>query len=240
MELESEDAKYFGKVDVGKASTLESLRFALESNDILEWQFNFWNAKNQRCVKRKLERFNKFSRQVYVIYFHKGGIEANKSRRFEDSRVIVSSAKVAVAMPEQVEVLEVGGEDAAGLLVGSSRVSGNADSIDVGSNPLKSELLSNDVMDRYLERAKKMWVELKQIAIDDHEWWLKSFDLNSRGVVKLWCTECKKDCGKSSKDHTKSEIDNLFNNFKRSHILVWKRHKYLESEHNLNFLKEHV
>ena len=55
--------------------------------------------------------------------------------------------------------------------------------------------------------------------MSDHDWWLKTFDLNGNGVVKLWCGECRKDCGGGSKDHTKAHIDNLFNNFRRSHIV---------------------
>ena len=55
--------------------------------------------------------------------------------------------------------------------------------------------------------------------MSDHNWWLKSFDLNWNGIVKLWCGECKKDCRGGSIDHTKAHIDNLFNNFCRSHIV---------------------
>ena len=105
-------------------------------------------------------------------------------------------------------------------LVGSSRVSGSSESEEVQDTPLKLLLLTTIIMDRYLERAKKMRAELKRVAMDDHDWWLKSFDLNGQGIVKLWCAECKKDCGGgSSKDHSKSQIDNLFNNFRRSHIV---------------------
>jgi hypothetical protein len=111
------------------------------------------------------------------------------------------------------------GVDPTILPVGSSRVTGSANSAEVDDNPLKSTLLPNDVMDRYLERAKKMKAELKKVAMFDHEWWLKTFDLNGSGVVKLWCGECKKDCGGGSKDHTKAHNDNLLNNFRRSHIL---------------------
>ena len=53
----------------------------------------------------------------------------------------------------------------------------------------------------------------------DHNWWLKTFDMNGNGVVKLWCGECQKDCGGGNKDHSKAHIDNLFNNFKGSHIV---------------------
>ena len=34
LESESEDAEYFGKVDIGGASMLESLRFALDYQDV--------------------------------------------------------------------------------------------------------------------------------------------------------------------------------------------------------------
>lgn len=43
--------------------------------------------------------------------------------------------------------------------------------------------------------------------------------MNGNGMVKLWCNACKKDCGGGNKDHTKTHIDNLFNNLRRSHIL---------------------
>ena len=44
-------------------------------------------------------------------------------------------------------------------LVGSSRVSGNGDSNKVQDIPLKSILLPNEVMDWYLDCAKKLWAE---------------------------------------------------------------------------------
>jgi hypothetical protein len=53
----------------------------------------------------------------------------------------------------------------------------------------------------------------------DHEWCLKTLDMNGNGVVKLWCGECKKHCRGGNKNHTKAHIDNSFNNFRRSHIL---------------------
>ena len=68
LESDSDDAEYFGKVDVGAASILESLRRALELNDILEWAINFWDAEEGHRMRRKLERLNEFTRQVHVIH----------------------------------------------------------------------------------------------------------------------------------------------------------------------------
>ena len=111
----------------------------------------------------------------------------------------------------------------------------SADFAEVDDNPLKSTLLPNEVMDRYLERAKKLRAELKKVAMSVHVWWLKMVDLNGNGVVKLWCGECKNDCGGGSKDDTKTHIDNLFNNFRRSHIVSTAHVRNFCAAMNVNF-----
>ena len=67
LEEDFGDPEYFGKVDVGGASTLEAQRFTLESNDVLEWPFDFWDAEDKRRVRKKLECLNSFSGSIYVI-----------------------------------------------------------------------------------------------------------------------------------------------------------------------------
>ena len=120
--------------------------------------------------------------------------------------------------------------------LGESRVSSSTNSAEVENTPLRSLILPKEVMDQYLERAKKLkTVQLKQAAMDHHEWWLKTFDLNGSGVVKLWCVECMKDCGGGSKDHSKSQIDNLFNNFRRSHIMNLVHVQNYCAGKNINF-----
>lgn len=100
---------------------------------------------------------------------------------------------------------------------------------------LKSTLIPNAIMDRYLERAKRLRSDLQKTAQSDYDWWLKSFDLNGMGVVKLWCGECRKDCGGGSGEHTKASIDNLFNNFKNSHLVSANHVKNFCSAKNVNF-----
>ncbi len=58
LEGEGADPEYFGKVDIGGASNLQALRVALETNDALEWPFEFWDAEDKRRVRKKLERLN--------------------------------------------------------------------------------------------------------------------------------------------------------------------------------------
>lgn len=214
LEAESAAAEYFGKVAVGGALTLEAFRVTLEANDVLDWPFQFRDHEDKRLVRKKLERLNGFQKDVHVIWVADEDIHASERPQLGDGSGDVAD----VAPTAVVEVLEAEvpmlDEDQEIQPVGSFRASGSVDSAEVQDNPLKSVLLPNEVMDRYLERAKKLRAELKRVALNDHEWWLKSFDLNGRGVVKLWCAECKKDCGGDSNDHTKTQIDNLFNNFR--------------------------
>jgi len=214
LEEEGADPEYFGKVDIGQALTLEALRTTLEKNEILEWPFEFWDAEDKRRIRKKLERLNNICPEVYAIRLDGGDNDFNKRRRLPDGCFVPTSVECSPVTEVEVESL-----DPAVQFVGSSRVSGLEDSSEVEEIPLKSTLLPNEVMDQYLERAKKLRAELKRVALSDHDWWLKSFDLNGSGVVKLWCGECKKDCGGGSNNHTKAHIDNLFNNFRRSHIV---------------------
>lgn len=200
------------------ASTLDALRFTLESNDILEWKFDFWEVEDKQHVRKKLARVNNFRAVVHVIRAVEEGTDANKRQlRIEEVSSILATEEVDVFVKPEVQFVEIDEEEPEALLVGKSRVSGNSDELE--KNRLQSKLIPNEVMDRCFKRAKRLRAELKRVAMEDHEWWLKTFDLNGSGVVKVWCVECKKDCGGDSKDHNKSRIDNLFNNFRRSHIL---------------------
>ena len=85
LESEAADPDYLGKLDMGGASTLEALRLLLESNDVLDWAFDFWDVEDRRRVRRKLERLNGFSREVHVIRStNNTDGEGSKHRRLED------------------------------------------------------------------------------------------------------------------------------------------------------------
>ncbi len=63
----------------------------------------------------------------------------------------------------------------------------------------------------------KLKKKLIGISLDDHLWSLKSWDQNGIGIVKLLCGKCCKEFGGLVDDHSKSSINNLFGNFKKSH-----------------------
>ena len=169
------------------------------------------------------------------------GINGNKRWRLVDGSFTINvehPAEEVVQVKEATFRIEVTAQDVAAPLVGLSRVSGSISCEEVDNNPLQLQLLPNAITDRYLERVKKLRVELKRVALDDHDWWIKTFDLNGYSVVtviKLWCAECKKDYSECNTVHTKAQIENLFNNFRQSHVVsVSHVRNYCEAKH-VNF-----
>lgn len=61
------------------------------------------------------------------------------------------------------------------------------------------------------------------------------FNMNGNVVVKLWCSECKKDYGGGNNNHTKAHSDNLFNNLRRLHSLNTTHIWIFGVDKNINF-----
>ena len=70
-----------------------------------------------------------------MICIGEGEINANKRRRVEHYSFPISTTKVGYVV-DDVQVLEVGGDNPTGTPMGSSRVNGPADSAEVDNNPL--------------------------------------------------------------------------------------------------------
>lgn len=75
----------------------------------------------------------------------------------------------------------------------------------------------------YLDRGPKSRANLKKVAMTGQEWWLRTFDMNSNGVVKPWCGVCKKGCRGGTKNHIKFCKGLLRKNFRRWHHLGKER-----------------
>ena len=67
LEGEGTNLEYFGEVDIGVASTLHALRVALETNDALEWPFDFWDTNDKQHMQKEFERLIGFSKEVHFI-----------------------------------------------------------------------------------------------------------------------------------------------------------------------------
>ena len=83
---------------------------------------------------------------------------------------------------------------------------------------LKSTMLPADVFAKYTDSVTKLKSKLAALDLEDHEWHLKSYDLNGIGIVQLFYRECHKKFGGVDGDHSKADIHNLFANFKAKHL----------------------
>ena len=83
---------------------------------------------------------------------------------------------------------------------------------------LQFELVSKEVMDKYRSAKEKIRKELAQIFLDDNIWYLKCWDANGVGIVKIHCSECMKDLSGNSDEYNNYTISNLFANFKKHHL----------------------
>jgi hypothetical protein len=130
LEGEGANLEYFGKVDIGVASTLHALQVALETNDALELPFNLWDTKDKRHMRKKLERLIGFSKEIHFIRVTKREMNGNKHRKLGDMPFTATSVKVAPAMVTKVIG---GGVDPTLVPERSSRVSGSVNSANVRS-----------------------------------------------------------------------------------------------------------
>ena len=83
---------------------------------------------------------------------------------------------------------------------------------------LQSTLLPTDVLENYKQGAEKLRKELKSLDFADHKWDLKTYDHHGVAVVKILCREYKREIGGTGRNHSRSAVQNLFANFKKSHL----------------------
>jgi hypothetical protein len=85
---------------------------------------------------------------------------------------------------------------------------------------LLSQLIAKEVIAKYQQVEEKLQRDLHESSCDgdDAVWYLKSWDANGIGIVKIHCGECQKDFGGNTGDHTNHTINNLFANFSKHHL----------------------
>ena len=210
--------KFYSKVKVFENETYASLRLRLEEKAALEWPFEFWDNEDRCRIRQKMEALNDVVGDIFVLPVRSKGEEAASKRRRLDNVVVPSQTGeedgfVAVANEEEGGVQAV-------HEVGNSRVTGTSAVTDSLDHQLHSTLISKKVWERYLEQSEKMKRDLKCSSLEDNRWLLKTIDFNGNGIVKIYCIECHKQVGGKSGKHDKTNIQNLFNNFRSKHLLM--------------------
>lgn len=226
---------YYSKVKVVQDETFDSLRARLEGKGALEWDFDFWDMEESCRIRRKMEGLNDVGSDVYLVRAEAPRVDSSKRRRLEDGSFVVDPVEV---QPENDRVVLLGDDGSLQDvdLVGSSHVSGGAEAEDSVESHLKSTLIPKDVMDRYMEVAEKVKSDLKCASQEDNGWYVKSWDHNGVGVVKIFCVECRKETSGESGNYHKTAIQNLFNNFKAKHLQSTSHIKNFCLQHDVNYL----
>jgi hypothetical protein len=141
-----------------------------------------------------------------------------KCRRIEDEAVVSNFGNSILEFPNVLEFLPPLDGVAAGPIpvdpASTSRMSGSsADAVHMTSN-----IIPKLVSEKFKEGAARLHHELKLVSLEDHAWYLKTWDEGEVGILKLHCIECSKDFGSWVWDHNTATVTNLFFNFKKSYI----------------------
>ena len=138
---------------------------------------------------------------------------ADPCRNWEQCVVVQPSIDLPDADYRAEPELESGRVEDAEVGLGYSCVE-----IEDDDNLLQSELLPSDILENYKSGAAKLKRELQSMDFSDHLWKLKTYDHQGVAVVKIFCGECNKESGGFSGDHSRYGVQNLFTNFKKSHL----------------------
>jgi hypothetical protein len=168
--LEREDANpnFIGWVDAVDAERYVSFCLRLEEFGVVDWPFNFWNVEAKYRMKGKLEGMTTVDPKVYVIPCLSEDGAARKRQCIGDVSVIFDS--LDPLMGSNIEVLEfvdLPFDDEPPLEHhDSSRGSATASE----EQPLKSTIISKEVMQWYVKGEERLRHELKQLCLEDHLW----------------------------------------------------------------------
>ena len=186
----------FDKVKQEGAQTLASLRLRLETEEVLDWDFEFWDVDDKRRIRKKVERLNDVSGDVYVICTTSPESDVAKRRCLQNGSHVQGEPLLTTTDRDFVACNEAGGLETL-KLVGSSRGSGMSAATTVNNDDsgvaLRSRLIPPEAMDLYHVHVEKLRRDLKDCDLDDHKWELRSFDQDGMGIAKLYCCECQKE-----------------------------------------------
>jgi hypothetical protein len=199
--------------------TYADLRTRLENGGCVEWPFLFWDFQDECRILKRFEAMNHVTDRVYVIPALED--EGRLQKRCHPQAPGEAGSNDFAAEPQvEIRIADILRYDVAPMLE-EEEVGAQRNPIEVYEEEetlLQSALLSADVLENYKRGAEKLRRELESMDFADHVWNLKTYDHHGMAIVKIFCGECKKEIGGTSHDHSRSAIQNLFANFKKSHL----------------------
>jgi hypothetical protein len=161
-------------IDAANAERYVSLCLRLEEFGVVDWSFNFWDVEAKCRMKGKLEGMTTVDPEVYVIPCLPEDGAPRKRQRVGDFFVVFDS--LAPVAGSDIEVLEFANLPSDGELLLERHDSSRGRATAFKEQPLKSILISKEVMQWYVKGEERLRYELKQHCLEDHSWFLKSWD----------------------------------------------------------------
>jgi hypothetical protein len=227
------DPKYVGPLPANDNDTYAQFREFLEKEGLLDRPFNFWVVEDKCRLPSKFEKFNAIGTEVFVA--RRSEVKGGPSKRQKIGESLSAILDPAMNVPEPVEFLECDSEDVGPWEPASSSRVGGIDE-EPAKTHLTSELVPKEVIEKYQQQEQKLKRELVQISLEDHLWYLKLWDANGVGIVKIHCGECVKDFRGNTGDHHNHAISNLFANFKKHHLTTNAYIRSLCRRQGINYL----
>lgn len=124
MEDDGAKLEFFGKLKVDDDKSYASLREQLDQANVLDWPFDFWDAKDGCQVCRKIEAFNDILDNMHVIPMGSISPQSSKHKRIEEETAIDSELVAAprCSIKQPLESIEVSNQPQS-----SSRICGDID-----------------------------------------------------------------------------------------------------------------
>jgi hypothetical protein len=181
----------------------------------VDFPFDFCIREDKKRMLPRFERFNVVGKEVIVIC--KVGVDpdVSKRRKINVDHGVDQNSEFGAEDIKEILGSNNGDGDAKFLQPWSSSRVGDEEETPPKTH-LESQIVPKEIMYKYLQTEEKLRRET--VSLDDNIWYLKSWDANGLGMVKIHCGECVKDFGGNTGEHNNLTISNLFANFRKHHL----------------------
>jgi hypothetical protein len=194
------------------------IRSYIEQMNLLDYNFDFWNISRRSCIDRKFEKAIKVKGGEVVVlkseqvlgkraWDHEEEFRSTEESLFEQSGSEPFNGN-------RVEV-DDNREDAivANTLIIDDPLP-NRDRLvppeDGGPQRLRSILMFDDIKEHWIRAVNSIKRKMEQAGLEEHRWWLESWDEDDKVSAKLWCHECKKWIGTGKPEQHSNTLSNFF------------------------------
>jgi hypothetical protein len=211
------EPEYQSPLSATKDDTFATFRAFLEDEGLLDFPFDFWICEDKKRMLPRFERFNAVGEEIIVIC--KVGVhpDVSKRRKISVDHGVDQNSEFGAEDVEEIPGSNDGDGDAELLQPGSSSRVGDEEETPPKTH-LESQIVPKEIIQKYLQTEEKLRRELATVSLDDNIWYLKSWDANGLGMVKIHCGECVKDFGGNTGEHNNHTISNFFANFRKHHL----------------------